>query len=883
MFTHIEKKLRVLCILLLIFTILIFAGCPNLTSLGGTDSGSDPNGGDTNSDPNGGDTNKEILQELGITPDDSPPVNGNNEEVSGTMNPLGGKITTLGKVYEIAQVGADIAGMGPYSLSEHNGETDSGLTIVPGFSKDEPWMSFPKKSLAADIDADGKDNVITAVFNGANGVNEIYLMVQNADESLDKKYIQDDSGNNIETFDFMGNFGERPWLTDYFMMRDFTTGDFDGDRDPEFVISCMTGVVIFDHEFKLIGSLVLPDKGDDNYPYVRVEAGDLNKDNYDDLVVINGCMKVTHQDEPGDIHILAGSASGLGVTGEEGDITDFAERSDVMKNDATGVQFSSAEVVIFDADHDGYKELALAGVNSNYGGSDDTFGWNCTLEILLRYIDPFNETSGNFQNTQLDVDGNLVADKLIGNPTSYSGWHHPRNFAVPRMVAGHFAPGERDMVNVLDLMMFINDSGEWEAFEQFIYTTADIERFHDMAYDTAVAGDVTGNGLDELVYTTWTALPWENSIGGDGKRSNVMSSISVWGQDKTSKTYEILETKTCDSSNEFPTLALANVDDDSIVLEYLGHTLTYSAPKILTVMASPPYFSELGDDMDIGNSATSFAISDSEGSGSTVNWGFHVDVIVGVSLETPEGSTGLDVTGTVTNSWDWSWGQMYTKSTTLEYAVNAGFDQVIFAGVPIDVYCYRVISYGEGTYNDPGETITINVPRKPQTSSVELNFYNKIVPEECRIPDDFLKHDIGEPFSYYTAAEKAEFATNATILSQEWLFSSSTMGVSQGSSLNTISTESDVSSTTTFDYDLGLDVEITAKVGYVVGGYNIGAHVGYGYTYEVSDGVEVSGSVGSIADPTLWTEYGFNWGLMMIPQSFGDQKFNLVSYWVEGS
>ncbi|MBI9103713.1 MAG: hypothetical protein JEY99_14960 [Spirochaetales bacterium] len=863
---------------ILIFAIPFFTSCPGASPTGTTD----PEG--TENEIEAGGTNVEILRNLGMEPDTSPAKNGNGEEVSGTMNPMGGTITTLSNIYELASVGATLDGMGPYSLSEHNGQSGSGLSVVSGFSSDQAWMNYPKKSLAVDINNDGKDNVITAVFNGPG--KGIYFMIQQADGSFVKTYLKDNQGTNIETIDWMENFGaDTSKPAESFQLRDFTTGDFDGDYDSEFVVSCLNHVIIFDHEFKMIGTLTLPVET----PYVRVEAGDLNNDHYDDLVVVNGSIRIWNTNSPGYLHILEGSSSGLDVTGEDGDITNFSELSHVMDTTQNDVQLSSAEIVIFNPNYDDdetdYMGIALAGIDSNWGSADRYWPGNFlnvsstgTLAMKLRYIDPYNEASGNFQYVT------PVPDVATGIVEYVSGRFSPRSYLIPRLVAGHFDPN-RDMVNVMDLMYFINESDEWEVFDQFVNTSSStgISGSYDkMVFDVAVAGDITGNGFDELIYSEWPNLPQE----GDWNTA-VMNKIVVWGVDATSNTYEILETKICNSMDEYPTLALANVDDDALVIEYLGHELNYSAPKILAVLASAPYYADLGDDMDISNSGTSYSISNSEGSGSEVDWGFHVNASIGFEIEDPTGAFGGGLNVEVTNSFDWSWGQMYTQSTTLTHTVDAGYDQVIFVGVPMDTYYYKVISSGRYVFiNDPDyesdeKIITINIPREVMESCVELNAYNSMVPDECKIPEEMIKHTIGDPFSYYDEDDKAGFVAEATALSQEWMFSTATTGVFQGSGTVEISTEKTVDSISTFNYDLGIDVQATGKAGYVVAGYGAGAHVGYGYTHEVSNGIGVGGVVGSIADLGIWTENNFQWGIMMIPQSFEDQKYNLITYWIE--
>ena len=155
--------------------------------------------------------------------------------------------------------------------------------------------------------------------------------------------------------------------------------------------------------------------------------------------------------------------------------------------------------------------------------------------------------------------------------------------------------------------------------------------------------------------------------------------------------------------------------------------------------------------MDIGNSGTSYSISSSEGGGSEVDWGFHVSASVGFDIEDPTGTCGASLNVEITNSFDWSWGQMYTQSTTLTRTVDAGYDQVVFVGVPMDTYYYKVISSGEYVFNDDPDfesdehIMTINIPRKVMESCVELRAYNSMVPDECKIPESNIKHTIGAP------------------------------------------------------------------------------------------------------------------------------------------
>jgi len=188
--------------------ILVCTGCPGASPTGGS--------GTTNLPAK---SNGELLENLGLVLDTDAAVNGNNEVVTGNMNPMGSKITTLGNIYELASVGATFDGLGPYSLSDHTGVSGSGLNVVSGFSKDEPWMDYPKKSLAADIDNDGDiDLFISAIY--PSGESHLFLN------------------------DGKGKFKDVSWLSGARMNNTWGSAfsDYDNDGDIDLVIASKNGI-----------------------------------------------------------------------------------------------------------------------------------------------------------------------------------------------------------------------------------------------------------------------------------------------------------------------------------------------------------------------------------------------------------------------------------------------------------------------------------------------------------------------------------------------------------------------------------------------------------------------------------------------------------------
>jgi len=264
-------------------------------------------------------------------------------------------------------------------------------------------------------------------------------------------------------------------------------------------------------------------------------------------------------------------------------------------------------------------------------------------------------------------------------------------------------------------------------------------------------------------------LPWQ-SVFQSWTRDSRIDSFVIWGKTEDDSFARIQEIS-IDSTDQFPTLALANVDDDSLVVKYSHHELVFSDPKILTIMASPPYFEGIG--MDISNSETTYSLNSETTYTNTGQVGFYLKGAIGGC-----GSWGIKETGaewgfyagwSLSTEFSWGWGLSQTRGTDLTYTVDAGYDQVIFAGIPIDMYVYDILSAPDGFVEENGPYFTISVPREAQTNSVEVVFYNDTVNEAQKIPDEILNHTIGDPHSYYSATDKADLEAEATAAGEQWL------------------------------------------------------------------------------------------------------------------
>jgi hypothetical protein len=322
--------------------ILTLTGCTEL--LGSSDSDKDAKDGDLESG-----TNTEILETLGFELDLGDPP-----EAAAASNPMGSRTKSFMTVYEIYQAGTILAGeSGREALLEYDVHYDSESTDYPYTSAgpasqlssllDTPAtdeMVHIKKSVAADKNGDGVDEIVTAVYR-VNHDEIVFRVRDGKSGSVGSKTLSDlDSVSQVAS----------EWSFHSFASRDFTAGDFNNDGMDDFAIAFFDTVLILDHNLDSLGSLSLPAGS----VYPRVEAGELNDDGYSDLVVIAGVAPGSR----GSYYIYAGCAAGLEIGGAPDPATTAAYHGGLFGSE----QYSSGEVAIGDLDGNGVNELVFAGV-----------------------------------------------------------------------------------------------------------------------------------------------------------------------------------------------------------------------------------------------------------------------------------------------------------------------------------------------------------------------------------------------------------------------------------------------------------------------------------------------------------------------------------------
>ena len=251
-------------------------------------------------------------------------------------------------------------------------------------------------------------------------------------------------------------------------------------------------------------------------------AGDVNGDGYDDLIIGARYGDPNGDSDAGETYIVYGGASAPGTDGELDlgalDGTNGFILTGIDAGDRSGSFVSSAG----DVNGDGYDDLIIGAFSADpngdsyagetyvvYGGANapgtdgvlDLGALDGTNGFILTGIDP-SDSSGRSVSSAGDVNGDGYDDLIIGasraNPNGDS--EAGETYIV---YGGANAPGTN---GVLDLGALNGTNG---------FILAGIDRFDQSGGSVSSAGDVNGDGYDDLVIGANRADPNGNRNAGE--------------------------------------------------------------------------------------------------------------------------------------------------------------------------------------------------------------------------------------------------------------------------------------------------------------------------------------------------------------------------------
>ena len=280
-------------------------------------------------------------------------------------------------------------------------------------------------------------------------------------------------------------------------------------------------------------------------------AGDVNGDGYDDLIIGAYWADPNGDSDAGETYVIYGGASAPGTNGvldlSDLDGTNGFTLNGIDANDVSGRSVSSAG----DVNGDGYDDLIIGADRADPNGDSDageTYviyggasapGTNGVLDLsdldgtngfILNGIDAI-DWSGNSVSSAGDVNGDGYDDLIIG---AYGvGGNGMGNYFGETYViyGGASAPGTN---GVLDLSALDGTDG-------FILNGIDLA--DRSAYSLSSAGDVNGDGYDDLIIGAWGARPNGDSYAGE--------TYLVYGGASAPGTNGVLDLSDLDGTNGF--------------------------------------------------------------------------------------------------------------------------------------------------------------------------------------------------------------------------------------------------------------------------------------------------------------------------------------------
>ena len=618
----------------------------------------------------------------------------NGDELPVDYNPLTSKVGTLFKKCEIYAAGSGhkegstYTGKDQYLLED--GSDDSPYELLYQEAADD-WADYNKKAVAADVDGDGKDEIVMIVL--LYSLDRIRVRVVDRDWSGVFSVV-DRPDISCDLSDITGTLSEE------YTRRDLAAGDGDGDGRDELYIAVGERLIVLDDAST--GYSILADKS--IYPQrtnqcLRVEAGDLDLDGRDELVVINGSY-----------------GSGLIA---DCIIYDDLEKSPTLdevldeisvKNEVggtlRGMRWADAAIGRLDATR--VPKIAVHGKGYNTSryytfvidnGITDA---RPSFEMLQTYMSDTAD-EGDYPPTPVacgDLDGDGVDEIIAGDDV----------YGLQAGELGYKWANEA-----------LAPSNAWPPYR-----------------DALCVGDVLGDHREEVVFIA------HHQDQGEAK-------LRIWGVEELTGDFKHLHDISV-QDRIYPTLCLPNVDDDSAVVKFVNHDVKFTEPRILAVLCSPPYHA--GIDQNTDDSGTYFGTLKGQAVEEGKAHGFHVDVTVGYHWETPLfGSLGSsDLRVTVSNNFDWGTYGTHEITEEFGYSCSAGEDVVVFTCIPFDVYYYEVLS--SPTPANIGDMMSINIPRQARGYHAEREYYNAHNGSGFDVDPSVLVHTIGDPWSYHDTAER---------------------------------------------------------------------------------------------------------------------------------
>lgn len=823
---------------------IAFAACGDEAG-GGSGGGSGGGGG-------GPDGIADTLERLGVDLNAGPRRDPEGGDLPADYLPVGSTFD-LARIDELFVVGIEVSDPAntenPAGGFVHVLELDTGATeILDSTDPDPAWLDTDaddneftrstRDAVAADVDGDGRDEIVVVFVDPDDPAHDEEIQVLVKQDALATTPF-------AESTSVVGTLAGVVDIT-------AAAADFDGDGVDELAIAAATAssARIF-FLTNTAGALAIDatatktiTPSTTNAPLTIVmDGGQLDYDGGEELAVV---VNERVAGDPG-----SGIATWRAYDDASGDHVEL-ESGAVQGVDGAVHTAIVADVAMGDVDGDNLDEILLGGLEG--------YHMDCTAYDYLAVA--IDDAAHDFVALGADAFSGLLDGCNDAGPHRLR-WVHVNAVDLDGDRVDEFHVNQYVYDSFVDAVPF-TQTNEISGFT--IFADDNDQSWVDRSTFAMAVGDVNADGRqDILVYS-------QAQDGGE-------NAIFAFGEDMNGDFAEVASVATQFRSTQDPGVPLlvpANVDDDTIVLQYsdASYKLVFTEPLVIAALAAAPCAEGIGQNTEACSTTFGTAVSGT----TTVEQVLSVSASVSIGVNIDGGvitQSELELRATMTATASQIQGTAYTLTQSVAYTSGPLEDSVVFTTLPYDVWTYTVVSHPDPAM--VGQPIVVALPREPITLIAEREFYNSCLEEGVEpIGENVFQHTVGDLSSYPTVAEK-----NA-ILGMYGGLQNGPQSVGQGTSQTELGLAVGEEYTSGQSLELGYEVSVEATAGTVLVGFSVGASAED--TLLVTSGTETSytGSVGSI-DAEHFAENLYSFGLFtyVYPDPITGREFEVVNYWVE--
>ena len=637
--------------------------------------------------------------------------------------------------------------------------------------------------------------------------------------------------------------GTSPHIAEYSFTKD-RFGIWNFSEKPISVISSNVLTLLGNNQINKIDTMK-------NQPMVDLVAEDVDRDGFDELIVTAGMNDVTNSDHFLESRIfiydrLSSKAANSYTTGDGNWNCSYDKKMAITSESNKRVVWASSTVgniMVSTSTGVDYPEIVSAGFiddeqrNTQHINVGDSNKIGVTAVRVKRIQDKTNNKFTNSANGKSLTTVNVICEyeevlnqKLSPNAWTKDGFYEKEDVNGLLQVQAYADRGlsSAEAVFISGSVYHINNDNKLE--EKYKHSdfgnkdqAAKGDTLTNLTVTAVAAGNFNGNddGREQLIFVTTL-----KQSGANNAYSRVYcyyneaacADNGTWSDHFEGKRSSYL---TEHKGAFYVTLAALDTDKDSIIAKLESVERDFTAPDVLAILESSPYFSEIED--AVGNSETTYGTSSSSGSGSSNSFGFTLGSSVGYEFESSLTQSGGGFEVAIERAYNWSTAKSTTVEWFTEFRNDEGENLVVVYRCPVVTYTYK---------DQNNKTLVVEKVGQPSTSMVTVDEYNAAAEQYNLEPIDDSNAKLctpGDPSSYRSNTNNltnaVQFAGTGNASSSDttagWTQYYGSGSVMQGL---TITKEQEK----TFSYDLGISLNIFAKVG----GVTASATFGFAYTHE---------------------------------------------------